>query len=64
MQVKHSMHSGNMMFIDFFQQGFSNFAIIFEPYNQYCAEQVKCQNYCKELTRSNGKIIQNILTIN
>lgn len=42
------------MCIDFFQQGFNNFATIFEPYTKYCAEQVLCQNYCKDLNRNNA----------
>ncbi|KAL7039814.1 hypothetical protein ACKWTF_000128 [Chironomus riparius] len=52
--VKHSMLTGHLMRIDYFQQGFTNFACIFEPYTKYCAEQVLCQNYCKELNRNNA----------
>jgi pleckstrin homology domain-containing family G member 5 len=42
------------MCIDYFQQGFTNFATIFEPYKKYCAEQVLCQNYCKDLNRNDA----------
>ncbi|CRL03588.1 CLUMA_CG016274, isoform B [Clunio marinus] len=52
--VKHSMLTGHLMCIDYFQQGFTNFATIFEPYAKYCAEQVLCQNYCKDLNRNNA----------
>ncbi|XP_070495014.1 uncharacterized protein [Chironomus tepperi] len=52
--VKHSMLTGHLMCIDYFQQGFTNFACIFEPYTKYCAEQVLCQNYCKDLNRNNA----------
>lgn len=53
-QVKHSMLTGHLMCIDYFQQGFTNFGTIFEPYANYCAEQVLCQNYCKDLNRNNA----------
>lgn len=53
-QVKNSMLAGNLMCIDYFHQGFTNFATIFEPYAKYCAEQVLCQNYCKDLNRNNA----------
>lgn len=53
-QVKHSMLTGHLMCIDYFHQGFTNFATIFEPYTKYCAEQVLCQNYCKDLNRHNA----------
>lgn len=48
------MISGHLMCIDDFQHGFNNFATIFEPYTKYCAEQVLCQNYCKDLNRNNA----------
>jgi pleckstrin homology domain-containing family G member 5 len=48
------MLTGHLMCIDYFQQGFTNFACIFEPYTKYCAEQVLCQNYCKDLNRNNA----------
>lgn len=48
------MLTGHLMCIDYFQQGFTNFATIFEPYKKYCAEQVLCQNYCKDLNRNDS----------
>lgn len=48
------MLTGHLMCIDYFQQGFTNFASMFEPYAKYCAEQVLCQNYCKDLSRNNA----------
>lgn len=51
--VENSMGTGCPLSIDYFQEGFINFAINFAPYKKYCAEQSTCQFYCKELNRNN-----------